>query len=64
MKITKMMMPVVVSGDTRGAMMATSVFKAPGSGCLTSTGVGLLSDGAEEQWCSVGYLFSHSEAPS
>ena len=44
MKITKMTtMPVVVSGETKGAIMATSVFNAPGSGCLTSTGIGLLS---------------------
>jgi hypothetical protein len=44
MKITKTKtMPVVVSGDINGAIIATRVFNAPGSGCLTSTGIGLLS---------------------
>ena len=28
--------------------MATRVFKAPGSGCLTSTGIGLLMAGLEQ----------------
>jgi len=46
MKMTKMTtMPVVVSGWMSGATRAPSVSRAPGFGCLTSTGIGLL-DGA------------------
>jgi serine/threonine protein kinase len=35
----------LLSGDIKGAIIATSVVNAPGSGCLTSTGIGLLSVG-------------------
>ena len=40
--MTKMItMPVVVRGCINGVIRATSVCSAPGSGCFTSTGIGL-----------------------
>ena len=37
-----MMMPVVASGWTRGEISARRLSSAPGSGCRTSTGTGVI----------------------